>query len=80
MVTQMKLNLFKVLFILIVIGLASFLTIEGLIFLEANRDPNIDKVDYVIVLGARLYRDTPSPALLERLKVANDYIKEHKDV
>lgn len=80
MVTQMKLNLFKVLFILIVIGLASFLTIEGLIFLEANRDPNIDKVDYVIVLGARLYRDTPSPALLERLKVANEYLKEHKDV
>ncbi|MFY9214058.1 MAG: YdcF family protein [Tissierellaceae bacterium] len=76
----MKLNLFKVLFILIVIGLASFLTIEGLIFLEANRDPNIDKVDYVIVLGARLYRDTPSPALLERLKVANEYLKEHKDV
>lgn len=39
-----------------------------------------EKVDYVIVLGARLYGSTPSPSLLERLKAAKEYLIENEDV
>lgn len=76
----MKKTLSKLLIILIIICLASFIIIEGLILMEANKGVETNKVDYVIVLGARLYRDLPSPALVERLKVAKDYLKENKDI
>ena len=51
----------------------SFILIEGLIIINGNII-NIDDVDfdYMIVLGARLYGDVPSPALHERLKAAEE--------
>lgn len=72
-------NISKILIILIVIGLASFLIIEGLILMEGSKSPT-NKVDYVIILGARLYGSVPSPALSERLKVAKDYLTDNEDV
>lgn len=57
----------------------SFIIIEGLIIIE-GRTTTTKNVDYVIILGARLYGDIPSPALLERLKVANDYLIRNEDV
>lgn len=59
--------------------LASFVIIIGVIFIEGNKTEN-EEVDYLIVLGARLYGETPSPALLERLKVASKYLKNNKDL
>jgi len=56
-----------------------FILIESLIIIGGRRTPDV-KVDYVIVLGARLYGDIPSPALLERLKVAKDYLIDNTDV
>lgn len=72
-------TLFRILAILIIIGLASFIIIEGLIIIEA-RKKEINKVDYVIVLGARLYGDIPAPALKERLKAAKDYLLDNEEV
>ena len=75
----MKKIIYKIFIFLGIIVLTSFLIIEGLIFIEGSKK-TIEKVDYVIILGARLYGDIPSPALLERLEVAKDYLIENKDV
>lgn len=66
---------------LIIIFLISFILIEGLIIINGNII-NIDDVDfdYMIVLGARLYGDVPSPALHERLKAAEEYLQSHIDL
>lgn len=65
-------------FILILI-LISFIVLETFIILEGKKTYE-KKVDYLFILGARLYGDTPSPALLERLKVGVEYLKKHSDV
>ena len=66
--------------ILIFIALfISFLILESLIILEGNKAYE-KKVDYLFILGAKLYGDIPSPSLLERLKVGVDYLKKHSDV
>lgn len=75
----MKKIIYRILTVLIMMGLVSFTIIEGLILIEGNKKSE-NKVDYVLVLGARLYGSVPSPALLERLKVATDYLTENKDV
>ncbi|NMA01563.1 MAG: YdcF family protein [Clostridia bacterium] len=75
----MKNIILRILVILILIGLASVIIIEGLILNEGSKKAT-NQVDYVIILGARLYGDIPSPALLERLKVAKDYLIENKEV
>lgn len=75
----MKRILYKTLLGIFIIVLISIVIIEGLILFEGFRTSN-EEVDYVIVLGARLYGDIPSPALLERLKVAKDYLLENEDV
>ncbi|OZV11084.1 hypothetical protein CIW83_16715 [Tissierella sp. P1] len=69
----------KTMVILITMVLISFLVIESLIIIEGKRI-STEKVDYVIVLGARLYGDIPSPALLERLKIAKGYLLENREV
>ena len=65
--------------ILITMVFNIFLVIESLIIIEGKRI-STEKVDYVIVLGARLYGDIPSPALLERLKIAKGYLLENREV
>lgn len=59
--------------------LSSVVIIEGLIIVEGNKIEN-KAVDYLIVLGARLYGEVPSPSLLERLKVAHQYLETHSNV
>jgi len=73
----MKNILFKIILVLGGLILLSFILIEGLIIFEGRKTANVE-VDYVIVLGARLYGDIPSPALTERLKVAEKYLKQNK--
>ncbi len=75
----MKKTLFRIAIILIAVLLMAFIIIEGLIIIEGSKKTT-ENVDYVIVLGARLYGDKPSPALQERLKVAKDYLLENNDV
>ena len=74
----MKKMIYFLIAILFSILLISFIIIEGLIIV-GGRDVPTKKVDYVIILGARLYGDIPSPALLERLKAAREYLDENDD-
>lgn len=75
----MRKLIFRTMITILSILLMSFVIIETLIIIEGRKAPT-EKVDYVIVLGARLYGDKPSPALLERLKVAKEYLMENEDV
>lgn len=75
----MKNFMFKSMIIVLLIFIISFAIIESLIIIE-GRKISTEKVDCVIVLGARLYGDMPSPALLERLKVAIKYLQNNKDI
>ena len=75
----MKNNVYRILIILIIIGLTSFAIIESLILMEGRKE-DIKGVDYVIVLGARLYGDKPSPALERRLKAARAYLIENEEL
>ncbi len=75
----MKVIMFRIITTIILMLLISFIIIESLIIIEGNKISS-EKVDYIIILGARLYGSIPSPALLERLKVAKEYLKENEDV
>lgn len=74
----MKNIIIRVILVFIAFVFFSFLVIEGLILLEGKKKTE-KEVDYLIVLGARLYGDIPSPALLERLKTARDYLVDHEE-
>jgi len=65
--------------IMICMMLISFIIVQALIVMDGRYKP-IGEVDYVIVLGARLYGDIPSPSLTERLKAATVYLKENEEV
>lgn len=75
----MRKIIYIVIIVIFLIVLSSFVIIEGLIITEGSKGTD-EGVDYLIVLGARLYGDKPSPALLERLKVANEYLADNKDM
>ena len=72
-------NILKITKLIIIILIISFLLIEGVIILNGNTK-TIGEVDYMIILGARLYGDIPSPGLYERLKVAEEYLKENTEL
>ena len=74
----MKNIIIKVILVLIAFLFFSFLIIERLILHEGKKKED-KEADYLIVLGARLYGDIPSPALLERLKTARDYLIDHEE-
>lgn len=73
----MRKTIYRIITILIIIGLTSFIIIEGLILIEGFKK-SADNIDYVIILGARLYGDIPSPALMERLKAAEGYLNNNE--
>lgn len=58
--------------IIMIIVITTFITIEGLIIHEANNKYD-KKCDFIIVLGNRLYGNTPSPLLKCRLEAAYKY-------
>lgn len=74
----MKSFLYKFFIIIFSLFLFSFIIIEGLIIFEGRKTES-KEVDYIIVLGARLYGEIPSPSLLQRLKVALMYLENNKD-
>lgn len=71
--------IYKAVAVIISIVLSSIIIIEGFIMINANKTET-EEVDYLIVLGARLYGDKPSPSLLERLKVATKYLEANKEI
>ncbi|MCL2180189.1 MAG: YdcF family protein [Treponema sp.] len=65
--------IFKMIFAPIIIIFAlSFLIIESLVFFSA-RSSGSENADYLIILGAGLYRGGPSLTLLRRINTAVDY-------
>jgi len=74
-----KKNIYKIIKSVIILFLISFILIEGLIIINGIIKDTED-VDYMIILGARLYGDIPSPALNERLKVAEEYLMDDTDL
>lgn len=74
----MKNIIIKLIKLSAILFLLSFFIIQSLIILTSNQ--KIDKdIDYVVILGARLYKDIPSPSLLERLKTSLIYLNKNKD-
>ncbi len=64
---------------LALIGLISFLVVEGLIITNSRPDP-ATKVDYLIILGAGLNGDQLSWTLWERMQKGLDYLEEHPNL
>lgn len=74
----MKKYIYKIGLIIFLLFIVSFIIVQGFILKEAKKVVE-EEVDYIIVLGARLYGKTPSPSLVERLKSAVSYLEDHED-
>lgn len=68
----------KCLGIIFALCLASFLIIEGLIISQMHIE-GPDNLDYLIVLGAQVYKNGPSPVLKFRLDKAYEYLSANPD-
>ena len=68
----------RIITIFIIAGAAVFLFVEGCILSCFNYNGK-ENLDYIIVLGAQVYEDKPSPVLKFRLDTAIDYLKENPD-
>lgn len=68
----------KVLFFLAAVFILSFVVVEGLILYHAQKTKD-ENADVIIILGARLYGRTPSPALAHRLDRGYAYLIEHPE-
>jgi len=68
----------KILFVLAAAFMLTFVVVEGLILYHAQKTSE-EKADVIIILGARLYGRTPSPALSLRLDRGYAYLKDHPE-
>ncbi len=68
----------RIIVILLILFISSFVLIEGILIYEGRNQEEVD-VDYVLVLGARLYGTVPSPALKERLNKTLEYLESNPD-
>ena len=68
----------RVVLVLVCIGLAYFCFVESFIIRSARTDPEPER-DYLIVLGAAVYGDQPSLTLIRRLEGAADYLARYPD-
>lgn len=66
----------RILIILTLFAIMYLLAAHTLIAEEASVEAQ-PEADYIIVLGARLYGEEPSPSLLLRLEAATDYLNEN---
>ena len=64
--------------VLAALGLLALLAVEAPIVAAANRESEAD-ADYVIVLGAAVYGETPSISLRSRMDRAIEYLNTHPD-
>ena len=56
-----------------------FILVQFLI-LSGGKDESDKQVDYIIILGGRVYGEKPSRSLNERIITATKYLKEHKNM
>lgn len=69
----------KIFNILVILGIVFFLIIESfIVFSSLKKD--VTKPDYIVVLGAGLWGDTPSLTLTQRLETSLDIINMYPDV
>ena len=71
-------SLWKLVVVLVCIGLAYFCFVEYFIIKNARTDKDPGR-DYLIVLGAAVYGDQPSLTLIRRLEGALDYLETYPD-
>jgi len=70
--------LWKIVVILTCLGLVYFGVVESFIIKNARTDRDAGR-DYLIVLGAAVYKDQPSLTLIRRLEGAKDYLETYPD-
>lgn len=70
--------LWRIVVILVCIGLVYFVIVEIPILKNARTDAEPER-DYLIVLGAAVYGDEPSPSLEHRLLGALEYLQQYPD-
>ena len=71
-------GLWRVILILVCLGLMYFCTVEIPIVKNSFTDKDCER-DYLIVLGAAVHGDVPSLALTHRLEGALEYMEKHPD-
>ena len=71
-------KLWHIILLFVCIGFVYFIIVEIPIIKNAQTDKNPER-DYLIVLGAALWGDEPSPSLVRRLDGACRYLKEYPD-
>ena len=76
---SLKKRMLKFLKYIFLVFLIPFIFVQFLI-LSGFENQSDKQVDYVIILGGRVYGDKPSRSLNERIKTATKYLKEHKDI
>lgn len=70
--------LWRIVVVLTCLGLAWFCFVESFVIKNAVTDKD-DGRDYLIVLGAAVYKDQPSLTLIRRLEGAADYLERYPD-
>lgn len=70
--------LWKIIVILLCVGLTYFCIVEIPIIQNARTDRNPER-KYLVVLGAAVYGDQPSLTLVRRLEGALDYLEQYPD-
>ncbi|WP_099191359.1 YdcF family protein [Tepidibacter mesophilus] len=68
----------KVIKIIVLILIVSFIIIEGLIIIHGQEDKKYD-AEYLVVLGSGLWGDVLSPTLLDRMNKSLEFIKNNPD-
>ena len=72
----LKVYLRKIAMMGVLLGVISFIIVQGLIRYSAISDEN-EKVDYLVILGAGLWDSQPSPTLRRRLEKGIEYLNNH---
>ncbi len=77
---KLKINnsLKKLIRIVLIIAVTSFVFLEGMIIVKGNVKSDVS-TDIVIILGGGLKGETPSLSLLERLKAGLEYLERNPD-
>ena len=71
-------KLWRVVVVLVCIGVLYFCFVESFVIRSARTDKEPER-DYLIVLGAAVYKDQPSLTLVRRLEGALDYLDRYPD-
>ena len=74
----LPIKLWRVLLVLVAIGVLYFCFVESFIIRSAKTDKEPER-DYLIVLGAAVYKDQPSLTLVRRLEGALDYLNTYPE-